>query len=175
MRFWGLNEIFIFRPIIMGFFSLDSSQWELSELLQPIFLSLTIFEIQGTLKGKNAIFEATSNFYFSSNFDGIFFIGFLSMRAIRMVPSRFFLSLTVFEIQGAQKGMLTYRQAYHFSQTHYCVKQVLEAYLFLCTLLLSTCCGRIMLRLRSPSVLNYSAKRFLNTLFWHTSQDSIPD
>ena len=37
-------------------------------------------------------------------------------------------------------------------QTHYCVKQVLESYLFLCTLLLLTCCGRIMLRLRSPSV-----------------------
>ena len=37
MRFLRLHQIFIFHPILMGFFSLDSSQWELSELLQPIF------------------------------------------------------------------------------------------------------------------------------------------
>ena len=129
MWFWGLHKIFIFHPILMGFFSLDSSQWELSELLQPIFsisycfrdtrgpkgqkcdiwshikvlffiqfwwdffhwiplkesfqsccsrffLSLTIFEIQGAQKGKNVILEATSKFYFSSNFDGWFLIDF---------------------------------------------------------------------------------------------------
>ena len=74
-------------------------------IVQPIFfISLTVLEIQGAQKGKNAIFEAPSNFYFSSNFNGIFFIGFLSVRAFRIVCSRFFLSLTVFEIKGAQKG-----------------------------------------------------------------------
>ena len=109
MRFWKPRQSFIFHPILMGFFSLDSSQWELSELF-----------------------------------------------------SRFFLSLTVFEIQGAQKGMLTYCQIYHFSQTHYCVqyitvsntllRQASTRNIFKCSLLLSTCCGRIMLRLRSPSV-----------------------
>ena len=53
------------------------------------FLSLTVFEIQGAQKGKNAIFEATSKFYFSSDFNGIFFIGFLSMRAFRIVTTAF--------------------------------------------------------------------------------------
>ena len=80
-------------------------------------LSFTVFKIQGAQKAKNVIFEATSKFYFSSNFDGIFFIWFPSMRAFRIVQQIFFLSLTVLEIQGAQKGMLTYCQTYHFSQT----------------------------------------------------------
>ena len=39
-------------------------------------------------------------------------------------------------------------------QTHYCVKQVLESYLFLWTLLLSICCSHIMLHLQSPSACN---------------------
>ena len=37
MRFLKPHQIFIFHPILMGFFSLDSSEWDLSELLQPIF------------------------------------------------------------------------------------------------------------------------------------------
>ena len=129
----------------MGFFSFDSSHWELSVVCQQIFsisyrfrdkrgqrgqkcdfggyikfsffirfwwdffhwtalnesfqngfsrffLSLPVFEIQGAQKGKNVIFEAMSKFYFSSNFDGIFFIGFLSLRAFRIVQPIFSIS-----------------------------------------------------------------------------------
>ena len=55
------------------------------------------------------------------------------MKAFRIVTVDFFLPLTVFEIQETQNGMLTYCQTYLFSQTHYCVKQVLYSYvLFYC-------------------------------------------
>ena len=134
MRFWGLHKIFIIHPILMGFFSLDSSQWKgpkgqqlrfwglhqipffvqfwwdffhwipLNESFQNcssrFFLSLTVFEVQGAQKGKNAFLEATSDFYFSSNFDGIFFIGFLSKRAFRIVTTDFFYLLPFLRYKG---------------------------------------------------------------------------
>ena len=59
MRFWGLHKIFISHPILMRFFSLDSSQWELSELFSQIFVSLTVLEIQKAQKTKNSIFNGT--------------------------------------------------------------------------------------------------------------------
>ena len=91
----------------MGFFSLDCSERELSELFQPtFFLSLTVFEIQGAQKGKNAIFVTTSNFYFSSNFDRIFFIRFLSMRAFRIVTVDFFYLLPFSRYKGPKRAKM---------------------------------------------------------------------
>ena len=90
MRFWDLHKIFIFHPILMGFF----------------------------------------------------FIGFLSKRAFRIVTADFVL--------------------------HFCVKyitvsntllwQASTRSIFISTLLLLTCCGRIMLSLRSPSVYRAIAR-----------------
>ena len=118
------------------------------------FISLTVFEIQGAQRGKNAIFEATSKFYFSSNFDGIFFIGFLSMRAFRIVQPIFSISYRFRDTRGPKRAKTRFSvecnlTAKHITlvkhiivsnillcQTHYCVKQVLESYLFLDTLLL---------------------------------------
>ena len=135
----------------MGFFSLDSSQWELSESLQPIFsISYRFWDTRGQ-RGQKCDFWGHIKFLFFIQFWwDFFFIGFLSMRAFRIVSADFLLSL----------------KTYHFSQTHYCVKQVLEAYLFICTLLLSTCCGRIMLRLRSPSVNMMDLNLKLTNFIW---------
>ena len=72
------------------------------------FLSFTVFEIQGAQKGKNVIFVATSNFYFSSNFDGIFFIGFLSMRAFRIFQSIFFYLLPFSRYKGPKKAKMRF-------------------------------------------------------------------
>ena len=136
----------------MGFFSLNSSQWELSEVLQQIFSisyrfrdirgrkcnlwgrikysffiqfwwdffhwisfnesfqicssrffpSLTLFEIQGAQKDKNVTFKATSKFYFSFNFDGIFFIELLSISAFRGIITDFFYLLPFSRYKGPQ-------------------------------------------------------------------------
>ena len=55
MSFFGPCEIFICHPILMGFFSLDSSQRELSAICQRIFLSLMVFEIIRVKDANNAI------------------------------------------------------------------------------------------------------------------------
>ena len=81
-------------------------------------LSLTVFEIQGAQNGKNAIFEATSKFYFSSNFDGIFFHWIPLNEIFQTCYSQFFLSLTVFEIigaKGAKNVILGTTENFHFS------------------------------------------------------------
>ena len=70
------------------------------------FLSLTVFEIQGAQKGKNAIFVATSNFYFSSDFDGIFIIGLISMRAFRIGTTVFFLLLPFSRYKGPKRAKM---------------------------------------------------------------------
>ena len=43
-------------------------------------------------RGQNHHFEGLIEFLFSSNFDGIFFIGFLSMRALKMPTVDFSIS-----------------------------------------------------------------------------------
>ena len=55
MSFLGPCEIFICHPILMGFFSLDSSQNELSVKFNGFFLSLTVFEIIGVKDAKKVI------------------------------------------------------------------------------------------------------------------------
>ena len=131
MRFWGLHKIFIFHPILMGFFSLDFSQRELSELLQPIFsISYRFWDTRGQ-RDQKCDFGTYIKFLFFIQFWWNFFHWISLNESFQKCCSWFFLSLTVFKIQGAQKGILTYCQTYHFSQTHYCGKQVLEAYLFL--------------------------------------------
>ena len=71
-------------------------------------ISLTVFEIQGAQKGKNAIFEATSKFYFSSDFDKIFFIGFLWMRSFRDVPADFFYLLPFSRYKGPKRPKMRF-------------------------------------------------------------------
>jgi len=64
MSFFGPCEIFICHPILMGFFSLDSSQRELSVLCNRFFLSLTIFEIIWVKDEKKCILAGYENFNF---------------------------------------------------------------------------------------------------------------
>ena len=80
----------------------------------PFFLSLTVFEIQGAQKGKNAIFEAKSELYFSFNFDGIFFIGFLWMRSFRSVTADFFHLLLFSRYKGAKMWFLGLHKIFIF-------------------------------------------------------------
>ena len=191
----------------MGFFSLNSSQWELSVVCQRIFsisyrfrdirgqrgpkcdlwgsmkysffiqfwwdffhwiplnesfqnsscqflISLTVFEIQGAQKGKNVIFEATSKFYFLSNFDGIFSLDSSEWDLSDSLQPIFSISYRFGDTRGPKRAKTRFSvecnlTAKHITlvkhitvsnillcQTYYCVKQVLESYLFLYTLLL---------------------------------------
>ena len=61
MWFWKPRQSFIFHPILMGFFSLDSSQWELFNYCSQFFLSCTVFEIQGAYKDKKNYFQWNVN------------------------------------------------------------------------------------------------------------------
>ena len=83
-------DFFHWIPLIKSFQNLYSR-----------FFSI-IYRFQGTRaqKGKNTIFEATSNFYFSSNFDGIFFIGFLLKRAFRTLQPIFSISYHFRDTRG---------------------------------------------------------------------------
>ena len=72
------------------------------------FLSLTVFEIKGAKGAKNAILRATLNFHFSSNFDWIFFIGFLSVRAFRIVTVDFFYLLLFSRYKGPKRPKMRF-------------------------------------------------------------------
>ena len=170
---WGSMKYSFFIQFWWDFFHLIPLNESFQNCYCRFLISLTVFKIQGAQKGKNAIFEATSKFYFSSDFDEIFFIEFLWMRSFRIVQPIFSISYRFRDTRGPKRAKTCFSvqcnlTAKHITlvkhiivsntlecQTHYCVEQVLEAYLFLCTHLLSTCCGRIMLRLRSPSVFLY--------------------
>ena len=100
---WGSMKYSFFIQFWWDFFHWIPLNESFQNCYSRFFLSLTIFEIQGAQKGKNAIFEATSKFYFLSDFDGIFSLDSSEWELSKLF-SRFFLSLTVFEIQGTQKG-----------------------------------------------------------------------
>ena len=78
--FWGAHRIFIFHPILMGFFSLDSSQWELQKCFKVDFFYYRS-RVKRYQRGQKRHFEVPIRCLFYS---------------------RFFLSLTVFELKGAK-------------------------------------------------------------------------
>ena len=85
-------------------FSLDSSQWELSELLQPIFsISYRFRDTRGP-KGQKCDFWSHIKVLFFIWFWWDFFHWIPLNEIFQNCYSGFFLSLTVFEIQGAPKG-----------------------------------------------------------------------
>ena len=61
-------EIFIFHRILMGFFSFDSSHWELSVVCQLLLFS----KKKGSKWGKNSILYNMEIFSFSCDFDCFF-------------------------------------------------------------------------------------------------------
>ena len=102
--FWGHIKFLFFIQFWWDFFHWIPLNESFQNCYSRFFLSLTIFEIQGAQKGKNVIFEATSKLYFSSDFDGIFFIGFLWMRSFKIVTADFFYLLPFLRYKGPQKG-----------------------------------------------------------------------
>ena len=125
MRFWGLHKIFIFHPILMGFFSLDFSQRELSELLQPIFsISYRFWDTRGQ-RGQKCDFGAYIKFSFFIWFGcDVFSLDFSQWELSEFLQERHIKLIFQFSSNFDLYQTLLY-------QTHYCDKQVLEAYLFL--------------------------------------------
>ena len=100
------------------------------------FYLLPFLRYKGPKRAKMRFLWPHQIFILSSNFDGIFFIGFLSKRAFRIVTADFVLHFCV----------------KHITVSNPLLRQASTRSIFISTLLLLTCCGRIMLRLRSPSV-----------------------
>ena len=121
----------------MDFFNWIPLNESFQNCYSRFFLSLTVFEIQGSQKGKNAILEATSKFYFSSNFDGIFFIGFLSMRTFLFSAANFFYPVPFSRYKGPIRTKNYFQWnlnllPYHISKTHYCVQYITVSNTLLC-------------------------------------------
>ena len=72
-------EIFIFHQILMGFFSFDSSHWELSVVCQLLLFS----KKKGSKWGKNSILYNMEIFSFSCDFDCFFSKLFLMKNATK--------------------------------------------------------------------------------------------
>ena len=86
----------------MGFFSLDSSQWELQKCLQPIFSISYRFRVKRGQRGQKRHFEVLIKFLFFIQFWWDFFHWIPLNESFKNAYSRFFLSLTVFELKGAK-------------------------------------------------------------------------
>ena len=105
LRYLRPHEFFIFHPILMGFFSLNSSQWELPVVCQQIFsISYHFRDIRGQ-RGQKCDFGGYIKFSFFIQFCqwDFFHWNFLNEN-FQNYRIRFFLSLTVFKIQGTQKA-----------------------------------------------------------------------
>ena len=113
-------------------------------VIADFFYLLPFSRYKRPKRAKVRFFEATSNFYFSSNFDGIFFIGFLSVRAVKVIQPISSISYRFRDIKGfSVECKLTVKHttlvkhiivsSILLYQTNCCVKQVLEAFVFLCT------------------------------------------
>ena len=114
------------------------SQWRLSELLQAIVA------VWNGSNGHKMLYLGLHKYLFFIQFWWYFFIGFLSVRVFRIFYSPCFLFLTVLEIQGVKRATksndlgeskisvssILLSSNTLLCQTHDCVKQVLEANLF---------------------------------------------
>ena len=99
----------------MGFFSLNSSQWELSVVCQQIFSISYRFRDKGA---KNAIFVVHKIFIFHPILMGFFFIGFLSMRAFRIVTANFFYLLPLLRYKGPKRVKKRFLRPYQIFIFH---------------------------------------------------------
>ena len=106
MRFCRRWEIFIFHPILMGFFAFDSSQWKLSVVCQHIFsISYRFRAKRGQSsggRGKSISFNM-EKFYFNP-----ILMGFLQMiphkKCNKSYSKHFFVAFSDFCIKGV-KGL----------------------------------------------------------------------
>ena len=130
------SKFFIWFWLVFFFFK-DFSQWELSELFQPIFsVSYCFLDTRGP-KGQTHDIWGHMKFLFFNQFWWGFFIGFLSMISFKTVAADFLFPLLFSRYKG-QKGkntifswMQSYCQTYHFSKNtllcpiYYCVKHMI--------------------------------------------------
>ena len=103
VKMWFLrpHEIFIFHPILMGFFSLDSSKWELSELLQPIFsISYRFRDKRGPKGQKHDFLRPHQIFIFHPIMMGFFSLDSSQWELSEMLQLIFFISYLFRDTRG---------------------------------------------------------------------------
>ena len=108
------GKIFIFDLIFMGFFSLDSSQWEFSESLPCHFQKTR----DTKAKGKTRYFQWYIKFSFFISFDG-----FLLLRAFRIVTAHFFYLLPFSRCMGPKVAKTIFSGACKHFVNHIIVVQ----------------------------------------------------
>ena len=84
----------------MGFFSLNSSQWEPLAVCQQIFSISYRFQDKSGQRGQKCYFCSHIKYLFFIQFWWDFFHWIPLSESFQNCYSRFFLSLTVFEIEG---------------------------------------------------------------------------
>ena len=82
------------------------------------FVAFSNFCINGVKVLKNVILQEMRIFYFSSDFDALFCIWFLLMRAFNNKTTDYFLSPTVTELKGVIMGGINSNNMGKFNRVH---------------------------------------------------------
>ena len=128
-KMWFLwpHEIFIFHPILMGFFSLDSSRWELLELLQSIFSISYCFRDTRGPKGQKRDFWGHIKFLFFIQFWWDFFHWIPLNESFQNCYNRFFSISYHFGDTRGPKGNVNLLSNTLLCPIYYCVKHIIAS------------------------------------------------
>ena len=162
---WPHPNFFICCPIFDGVFSIGFLVKNTGIVTPSIFFGISYhFWDERGWSRKNCHFVAYLNFKFSSNFEGILFIGFLSVvSAFSSMATDFFLSLAAFEIIWVKHAENAFWPIFKFltrGPEQNCVKHITMSKTLLCpteyfkvfsNIHLLTCCVRITLHLQHLS------------------------
>ena len=113
-KFWNF---FIFHPILMGFFSLNCSQWELSGILQRIFsISYRFRDTRGP-KGQKSDFWSHVKVLFFIQFRWDFFHWISLIKSFQNCSVDFFYLLPFSRYKGPKRAKMRFwkpRQSFIF-------------------------------------------------------------